>query len=96
MRRTIATVIQVTGRCDAGYSLGDRVIVNLDNACVDKDESSSLCIFALGAILANMSRIRMDEKTLASCPDPATGLGGNVLFRIEKEQDSRECTSRTK
>jgi len=86
MRRAIATVVRVTGRCNAGYKLGDRVIVNLDNACIDKERSDELCIFALSAILANMSRTRGKEQILASCPDPATGLGGNVIFRIVKEQ----------
>ncbi|NIO38616.1 hypothetical protein GTO27_13105 [Candidatus Bathyarchaeota archaeon] len=95
MRRAIATVIRVTGLCNARYSPGDRVTVNLDKVCIDKNESDNLCIFALGAILANMSRIRMNEKTLASCPDPATGLGGNVIFSIEKEQDSSEYTRGT-
>lgn len=85
MRRTIATVVRVAGTCNAGYKLGDKVIVNLDNACIDKEQSDNLCIFALSAILSNMSRIRSNEETLASCPDPATGLGGNVLFRVTKE-----------
>lgn len=84
MRKAIATVVRVTGTCNAGYKVGDKVVVNLENACVDKEQSDSLCIFALSAILANMSRIRGNEKTLASCPDPATGLGGNVLFSVVK------------
>ena len=85
MSRAIATVAQVTGACNAGYQVGDHVIINLDTACIDKERSGSLCIFALGAILANMSRIRRGEQILASCPDPATGLGGNVVFSVSKE-----------
>lgn len=85
MRRAIATVERVTGTCNAGYQAGDRVVINLDTACVDKEGSDDLCIFALGAILANMGRIRQGEKALASCPDPATGLGGNVIFTVMKE-----------
>ena len=95
MRRAIATVVRVTGRCNAGYKLGDRVVVNLDNACVDKEQSDNLCIFAVSAILSNMSRTRRDEHTLASCPDPATGLGGNVIFRVVKEQCNNESPSRS-
>ena len=86
MRRATATVVRVTGTCNAGYKLGDKVMVNLDNACIDKKESDSLCIFAISAILANMSRTRNEEEILASCPDPATGLGGNVIFKVVKEK----------
>lgn len=85
MQRAIATVVQVTGTCNAGYRIGNQVIVNLDTACIDKECSSSLCIFALGAILASLSRIRRGEQALASCPDPATGLGGNVVFSVVRE-----------
>ncbi len=85
MRRAVATIARVTGACNAGYRIGDQVIINLDTACIDTEHSAQLCIFALGAILANMSRIRQGEQVLASCPDPATGLGGNVLFSVSKE-----------
>jgi uncharacterized repeat protein (TIGR04076 family) len=85
MRRVIAEVVRVTGTCNAGYIVGDKVIVNLDNACIDKEQSDNLCIYALSAILANLARIRGDENALASCPDPATGHGGNVIFRITKK-----------
>jgi len=85
MRRAIATVVRVTGTCNAGYRVGNQVVVDLDTACIDKEQSDQLCVFALGAVLANMSRIRQEEQALASCPDPATGLGGNVVFKILKE-----------
>jgi uncharacterized repeat protein (TIGR04076 family) len=65
MKRTIATVVRVTGTCNAGYQVGDEVIVDLDTACIDKEQSNNLCIFALGTILANMGRIRQGEKALA-------------------------------
>lgn len=86
MERAIATVVRVTGTCNAGYQVDDRVIVNLDTACIDKEQSGNLCIWALSAILANMCRIRPGEKALASCPDPATGLGGNVIFSVAREE----------
>ncbi len=87
MKRTIATVTRVSGTCKAGYRVGDRVVVNRGTACIDKDQSDSLCIFALGAILVNMCRIEPGQTTLASCPDPATGLGGNVIFEVVEEED---------
>lgn len=82
MKRTIATVTCVTGTCNAGYQVGDRIVINRDTACIDKEQSGSLCIFALGAILVSMCRIEPGQKAWASCPDPATGLGGNVTFDI--------------
>ena len=90
MRRAVATVVRVTGTCNAGYKIGDKVTVNLDSACINKEASHNLCIFAIKAILDNMSRIRRGEETLASCPDPATGLGGNVIFKIIKEESNDE------
>ena len=86
MKRAIATVVRVTGTCNAGYQVGDKVIVNRDTACIDKEQSDNLCIWALSAVLANMCRIRPGGKASASCPDPATGLGGNVIFSIVEER----------
>lgn len=86
MRKAIATVVRVAGTCNAGYQVGEKVVVNLDTACIEKEQSCNLCIWALSAILSNMCRIRRGEKALASCPDPATGLGGNVIFRVTKEE----------
>ena len=96
MRRAIATVKRVTGKCNAGYKLGDKVTINLDNACIDKAQSDNLCIFAISAILANVTRTRRGEETLASCPDPATGLGGNVIFEVVKEEYEDESNGRSK
>jgi uncharacterized repeat protein (TIGR04076 family) len=86
VKRAVAIVVRVTGTCNAGYHIGDKIVVNRDTACIDKDQSDNLCIFALNAILASMGRIRTGERALASCPDPATGLGGNVIFNVEKEE----------
>jgi len=85
MKSAIATVVRVTGACNAGYQAGDKIIVDLETACIDKEQSGHLCIWALSAILSSMSRIRPGEQALASCPDPATGLGGNVIFSVVRE-----------
>lgn len=96
MKRAIGTVVRVTGTCNAGYQVGDKIVVNLDTACIEKEHSNNLCILAVNAILANMCRIRQGEKALASCPDSATGLGGNVIFSIAKEEYHDEGTSKPK
>ena len=87
MRRTVATVTRVTGTCNAGYRVGDQIIVNRDTACIDKERSDNLCIFALNAILNSLCRIEPGKTAFASCPDPATGLGGNVLFDVVEQAD---------
>jgi uncharacterized repeat protein (TIGR04076 family) len=87
MKRNIATVRRVIGTCNAGYQVGDQIIVNRGTACIDKERSGPLCIFALNAILNSLCRIEAGKTTFASCPDPATGLGGNVLFDIVEERD---------
>jgi len=94
MRRVVATVVRVTGTCNARYKEGDKISIRLDDACVDKERSGNVCVFALNSILANMSRIREKEKILASCPDPATGLGGNVVFTVVKEESFNDCAGR--
>ena len=62
MKRNIATVRRVTGTCNAGYRVGDKIVVNRDIACIDKERSDSLRIFALNAILVNMCRVEPGEK----------------------------------
>ena len=84
MKIATARVVQVKGKCNAKYKIGDEIKVSLENACLIKNQSSNLCIFAISAILSNMSRITHGQKIYASCPDPATGLGGNVVFKITK------------
>ena len=44
MKTAIAKVVQVMGNCNADYKLGDRVVVNLDNACIEKKESYLLML----------------------------------------------------
>jgi uncharacterized repeat protein (TIGR04076 family) len=89
VKRNIATVTRVTGTCNAGYQVGDQVVINRDIACIDKEASDQLCIFALGAILSSMCRIEPGQTAFASCPDPATGLGGNVRFEIVEVEDGQ-------
>jgi uncharacterized repeat protein (TIGR04076 family) len=38
MKRTIATVVRVTGKCNAGYQAGDQIIINRETACIDKEK----------------------------------------------------------
>jgi len=95
MKRTIITVLKVTGNCNANYKVGERIFINNDTARIEKEQPDNLCIYALNSILVNMSRIRSGEKILTSCPDPATGLVGNVIFSVVKEEsnDQSNCNS---
>jgi uncharacterized repeat protein (TIGR04076 family) len=93
MKTAVATVTRVTGTCNAGYEAGDKIVVNRDTVCIDKEASSSLCIFALRAILSSMCRLEPGKVAFASCPDPATGLGGNVRFEIVGGEDGEWAKS---
>jgi len=88
MKRNIATVRRVTGTCNAGYQVGDQIVIDRESACIDKQRSGPLCIFALNAVLNSLCRIEPGKTAFASCPDPATGLGGNVLLEIVEESDA--------
>ena len=90
MKRTTATVVRVTGKCNAGYQVGDQVVIDRATACIDTARSDRLCIFALHGILATMCRLEIGETLLASCPDPATGLGGNVIFGLTSEDTAED------
>jgi uncharacterized repeat protein (TIGR04076 family) len=86
MKRTTATVVHVTGKCNAGYQVGDQIVIDHATACIDKGLSDRLCIFALNSILSSMCRLETAKTLLTSCPDPGTGLGGNVLFGLSREE----------
>ena len=95
MRTMTATVEMVSGKCNAGYVTGERIVVDRDAGCIDTTRSGSLCIWALGSILSSMCRVPDGEAISVSCPDPATGRGGNVIFRLMTEGASAKAESRS-
>ena len=95
MRTMTATVESVSGKCNAGYVAGDRIVVVRDTGCIDKDRSASLCIWALGSLLSSMCRVPDGETISVSCPDPATGRGGNVIFSLKTEEANAKAEDRS-
>ena len=70
------------------------MVADRDTACIDKELSGNLCIWALGAILSNMCRVPDGERISVSCPDPGTGRGGNVIFSLVTEEVSAKRENR--
>ena len=83
MKIAEAKVVKVSGKCNAGYKIGDSIFIDRDKSLINKNESDNLCIWALISIASNMCRVDENESILTSCPDPGTGRGGNVVFKVE-------------
>lgn len=93
MKHLIIEVIEVKGRCIAGYEVGDKIEVNR-NASVTGDK---ICYFALSSLMPAILAIQINnnleniglsrEKNVAymQCSDPGEPFtpGGSVIFRIK-------------
>jgi len=74
-------VVAVRGRCNAGLQVGDTFV--LDGWRIVSPNINKLCCVALASIVTNASRWKLQEGGLyMSCPDPAMGEGGNVIFEL--------------
>ena len=81
-------MVAVRGKCNAGLRVGDTFV--LDGWRIVSGNAAKLCCVALGSIVANASRWKLREAAVyISCPDPATGEGGNVIFEL-RPQEERE------
>ena len=79
-------VVAVRGRCNAGLEVGDSFV--LDGWRLISDNAAKLCCVALASIIANASRSKLRKGGVyVSCPDPATGEGGNVIFELCPQED---------
>jgi uncharacterized repeat protein (TIGR04076 family) len=78
-----ASVTRVVGKCDAGLREGDAFVVR--GPAIEPLGHDRRCQVAFGTITLNLGRVRLDPSgvILVSCPDPGTGEGGNVTFRLE-------------
>jgi len=79
-------VVAVRGRCNAGLKAGDTFV--LDGWRIVSRNADRVCCVALASIVANGSRWKLQEGGLCvSCPDPATGEGGNVIFELCPQEE---------
>jgi len=80
-----AQVISKRGICNSGFLVGD--MFQITDLLIVPENTTRVCRFAFASIVANCNRIKISNDSLCiSCPDPATGAGGNVLFKITDEE----------
>ncbi|MBN2002268.1 MAG: TIGR04076 family protein [Anaerolineae bacterium] len=74
-------VVKVKGRCNAGLEVGDTLF--MDGLALVPRQDDKVCYVALASIMASIGRLSLSQPVVCvSCPDPATGAGGNVIFEI--------------
>ena len=90
----VIEVARVEGTCNAGLSIGQRFCMS--GTGLASDDGQELCRVALASISLNVGRLGLGKGPLyVSCPDPGTGSGGNVVFRVRsmgaKDNDQDEA-----
>ena len=81
MANARAEVVRVCGICNAAFAEGDVFLVS--GLRIGPHQHSKVCNVAFASIVANLGRLRVEGNPLyVSCPDPGTGDGGNVIFRL--------------
>ncbi|MHB0886119.1 MAG: hypothetical protein ACYC6I_11755 [Bacillota bacterium] len=74
-------VVRVTGHCGAGFSVGETFAFDGSRLAPTRGEARDCPV--IGALLGgNLGRLRPQAPLYLSCPDPGTGAGGNVLFKV--------------
>ena len=82
-------MVAVRGKCNAGLRVGDTFV--LDGWRIISDNAAQVCCVALASIVANASRWKLREAgAYISCPDPATGEGGNVIFELRSQEEHED------
>jgi len=86
-------VVRVRGICNAALAEGDSFTAK--GLRIKPNQHDKMCIIAHASIVANIGRLRIEGSPLyVSCPDPGTGNGGNVIFKLSlansHETDKRE------
>ena len=86
MAHVKAEAVKVRGHCNAALEEGDQFVVEglrITPLCGDKS-----CTLAFASQTNNVGRLRLQHGPICvACPDPGTGEGGNVLFRLTLEAD---------
>ena len=74
-------VVRTRGKCNAGFHKGETFFYK--GAQLIGAERGFECLFAQATIVTNLGRLTLEKCPIyLSCPDPGTGEGGNVTFRI--------------
>jgi uncharacterized repeat protein (TIGR04076 family) len=74
-------VVRTRGKCNADFHEGETF--TYQGSQIISKERGFDCLFAQGTIAINLGRLKLKKGPIyLSCPDPGTGEGGNVTFRI--------------
>lgn len=86
MSSVIVEVIAVRGTCNAELKSHD--VFLLENFRVTPHGHNKACGVACASLVANVGRLKIRSGPVyVSCPDPGTGVGGNVLFELSLAED---------
>ena len=81
-----AEVIAVRGTCNAELKEGDTFLIK--GLIIVPQGNDKSCSVACASVVMNVGRLRLQEGPVyISCPDPGTGEGGNVLFKLSWLKD---------
>ena len=76
-----AEVVIIRGVCNAGFREGDTFLIS--GLCMIPQGHSKVCNVAFATITMNIGRLGLQEGPVyVCCPDPGTGEGGNVMFKL--------------
>ncbi len=79
-------VAKVCGHCNAALENGDSFL--LRGTSITPQGHWKSCQIALASVVMNAGRLRISESPIyIACPDPGTGEGGNVTFRLSFVDD---------
>jgi len=99
--RIVIEVVEVRGKCAAGYKPGDRIVLNgfyivsrgSSNVCMHAFSAmmSLLSAFAHGASARELGIGSSDDEGYLQCPDPGRPYtcGGTVVFRLKRVGEAR-------
>lgn len=83
--RVKAEVICVEGTCNADLREGDTFL--LEGLRVLPQNHDRVCSLAFASLVMNAGRLKIQEGPIyIACPDPGTGEGGNVMFKLSLEK----------
>ncbi len=79
-------VVRVQGTCNAALAVGDTF--TFKDLRIEPHQHDKVCSVAYATIVANVGRLHVEGSPLyIACPDPGTGEGGNVLFKLSLVED---------
>jgi len=74
-------VVRARGKCNANFHEGEAFFYK-GSQLIGRERGFD-CLFAQATVVNNLDRLKLEKGPIhISCPDPGTGEGGNVTFRI--------------